>query len=77
MKTKYRLVATVDRTVTDTIELDVIAEDEAAAMAIAYSALETFPLPQPEIGVTYCWVSERHQDTADIVDVRPRVDDPE
>lgn len=79
MKTTYKLVATVERTVEDTIELDVVAIDELEAFSIAQKALEKYPNPQPEESVTYCWTAARVQtdDDVDIIDLRLRPEEVE
>lgn len=56
---KYPLTAIVDRSVSDTIDLVVEAEDEGQAYQTARKVLSIFPDPHTDIGVRSCYIRQR------------------
>lgn len=75
MPRKYPLTAVVDRTVTDTIDLTVEADDEATAYDIARKVLDKFPEAHGESGVKFCYVTHREYGRPELLDLKDTEDE--
>ena len=68
MKT-FQMIGTVRRTVTDTIDLTVLAKSEAEAHRKAYKVLSIFPEEHPVQGVPNCRLFTREQNSIEVLDL--------
>lgn len=71
----YALTGLVSRTVHDTIDLTVEAEDEGMAYAEARKALARFPDAHQADGVKTCYIRERNSQSVDILDISEQEDE--
>lgn len=71
---KYQLTAIVDRTVTDTINLTVNADDEGEAYLVARRVLDKFPDAHEEDNVPFCQIVHRHNHSPMLVEITPEED---
>lgn len=71
---RFPLVATVHRTVTDTVTLIVEAENEFEAFVTAEAVLEKFPDEHGEEGVPYCYIEDRTYNSAEVLKIEVEAD---
>ena len=71
---KFPLTATVDRMVTDTISLEVMAHTEQQAYDKARAVLDKFPEPHNQDGVPMCYVSNRQYHLPELIDISDQED---
>lgn len=72
---KYPMIATVERRVTDTIQLTIDAEDEYFAYLKARKVLDRFPESHDEDGVSFCYVDKRQYELPNLLTLEDAVED--
>lgn len=71
---KFALEATIKRVVIDTVSLHVEADNEDEAYEKARQTLSVFPDPVDVDGIPYCYIENRENCEAEIINIKEEED---